>query len=297
MNSNEISDNWNVGKTFKTTPKIIKEGKEKMITEIRMALNKLSKKNYDIQCNILIDLVGKMIEIEIEAKCEENITNASFASLPQDAEQNSESSTNEIFLDGGAVPTSDVISTTIHISKVIFDIASSNKMISDLYAKLYKQLIDVYDDFKSKTSVLLDNYKITFNEIHYIDPNVDYDGYCKYTKSNDIRKAMTLFTVHLMCNDILNEKSIIDTIIFLEEMILKYAEESDRTNEVEEITENVFILITQSIDVLKNSEEWTEKIVPTIHELSKLRKTNGAKYPSMSSRATFKYMDILDALN
>jgi hypothetical protein len=100
-----------------------------------------------------------------------------------------------------------------------------------------------------------------------------------------------------MCNDVLDEKSILETILYLEDMILKYAEDLSRTNEVEEITENLFILITQSISVLKNTEEWKEKIIPTIHHLSKLKKENTQKYPSMSNRATFKYMDILDSLN
>lgn len=251
------NENWNVGKTFKATPKIVKEGADKIITDIRMTLNKFTNKNYDAQCNIITQLIQDIIDIDVESTEEQ----------------------------------------TYKISKIIFDIASSNKVLSVLYAKLYKHLINVFHGFKTNITDLLKNYKQSFDEIHYIDPNKDYDGYCRYTKTNDTRKAMTFFIINLMCNEVLDEKSILETILYLEEMILKYAEEVNRTNEVEEITENLFILITQSISVLKNTEEWTEKIIPTIHHLSKLKKENSQKYPSMSNRATFKYMDILDSLN
>jgi hypothetical protein len=250
-------ENWNVGKTFKATPKIVKEGADKIITEIRLTLNKFTNKNYDTQCNIITQLIQQIIDIDVESTEEQ----------------------------------------TYKISKIIFDIASSNKVLSVLYAKLYKHLINAFYGFKTNITDLLKNYTQSFDEIYYVDPNKDYDGYCRYTKTNDTRKAMTFFIINLMCNDVLDEKSILETILYLEDMILKYAEDLSRTNEVEEITENLFILITQSISVLKNTEEWKEKIIPTIHHLSKLKKENTQKYPSMSNRATFKYMDILDSLN
>jgi hypothetical protein len=255
--SGNETENWNVGKTFKVTPKIVKEGAEKIITEIRMALNKFTNKTYDTQCVSIIQLIQQIIDIDVDSAEEQ----------------------------------------TYKISKIIFDIASSNKVLSELYAKLYKKLINTFDGFKTNITDLLKNYKQSFDEIYYVDPNKDYDGYCRYTKTNDTRKAMTLFIVNLMCNEVLDEKSIIETIVYLEQMILKYAEDTSKMNEVEEITENLYILITQSISTLKNTEEWIEQIIPTIHDLSKLKKENSTKYPSMSNRATFKYMDILDSLN
>jgi len=258
--STEDNDNWNAGKSFVVTPKLVKDGIEKSISDIRMALNKLTTKNYDVQC----DSITKLITIVVE--------------------------NNVISVDS----TSDELH---RIAKIIFDIASSNKTLSEIYARLYKHLIQHFANLSQNINDLLENYRASLHEIHFMDPNTDYDGYCKYTKTNDTRKAMTLFIVNLMRQDILSEHSVIETIMYLENMIMKYAEEPNRTNEVEEITENLFILITQSINTLKNSEDWIEQIIPTIHELSKLRKTNSAKYPSMSSRASFKYMDILDSIN
>jgi hypothetical protein len=184
------------------------------------------------------------------------------------------------------------------IAKIIFDTAVSNKFYSELYADLYNNLIAKFDTvFKDQLGDLLNNYKVSINDINFVDPNKDYDGYCEYTKKNDVRKAITTFIVNLVKKNILSETDILDIIMYLEDLVFKYAEEEGRTNELEEIVENLFILITQSEAVLTNAEFWLEKIIPNIHELSKLRKKDASKYKSMTSRATFKLMDIIDKLN
>lgn len=183
------------------------------------------------------------------------------------------------------------------IAKLIFDIASSNKFMSELYAQLYKELTEIFDVFKSRLENLFDIYKTSLNDIVYVNPNDDYNGYCKYTKTNDIRKALTTFIVNLMKNGVLEAELVFDMTQYMIASVFKYASEENRTNEVEEITENLFILMSQSDAELNHYEVWTEDIIPKIHQLSKLRKTEGVKYPSMTNRASFKYMDILDNLH
>jgi hypothetical protein len=157
--------------------------------------------------------------------------------------------------------------------------------------------MSIFDTFTEKILDLIENYKASLNEIHYMDPNKDYDDFCKYNKTNDMRRAMVTFIINLLKKGILNESTILETILYIEDMIFKYASEENRSNEVEEITENLFILISQTVNVFKDVDDWCEKIVPKIHELSKLKKTQGSVYPSMTNRASFKYMDILDSLN
>lgn len=183
------------------------------------------------------------------------------------------------------------------IAKLIFDIASSNKFMSELYAQLYKELTEIFEVFKSRLENLFDIYKTSLNDIIYVNPNDDYNGYCKYTKTNDARKALTTFIVNLMKNGVLEAELVFDMTQYMIDTVFRYAAEENRTNEVEEITENLFILMSQSDAELNHCEVWTEDIIPKIHQLSKLRKTEGAKYPSMTNRASFKYMDILDNLH
>jgi hypothetical protein len=252
----DIND-WNSGKTFKVTTKVVKEGTEKLLTDIRISLNKLSNKNMETQQEQIIQNIEKILE-----------------------------------------ETQDKVQDINKIAKIIFDTAVSNKFYSELYADLYNNLIAKFDTvFKDQLGDLLNNYKVSINDINFVDPNKDYDGYCEYTKKNDVRKAITTFIVNLVKKNILSETDILDIIMYLEDLVFKYAEEEGRTNELEEIVENLFILITQSEAVLTNAEFWLEKIIPNIHELSKLRKKDASKYKSMTSRATFKLMDIIDKLN
>lgn len=251
----DVAD-WNSGKTFKIVPKVVKEGVEKLLDDIRISLNKLSNKNFETQQEQITQNIQKILE-ETENK-EDDIKK---------------------------------------ITKTIFDTAVSNKFYSELYADLYNKLIKSFDVvFKEQLGDLINNYKKSINEIFYVDPNKDYDGYCEYTKKNDMRKAVTAFIVNLVKKQILIDNDVLDIVIYLEDLVMQYATEDARTNEIEEIVENLFILITQSNSLLENTDMWQSKIIPRVNELSKIQKLDSAKYKSMTMRASFKLMDILDKL-
>ena len=250
------AEDWSAVRSYKTT-KIpeAKEGTEKTIKDIRIALNKFSNKNAETQHDVIVGLIKQVIS---ESK--------------------------------------EVEEDTKKVCTLIFDIVSANEFYSTLYAKLYKDLIGIFPEFSEKMVDLLDKYKESFNNIKVVDPNVDYDGFCDNVKSNDLRRAMTTFIINLAKIQTVNEEDVLNIILYLEELVLKYAEEADKSPVVEEITENIFIFITQGNKKLNTTTIWKDKIIPNVHTISKLRKTDSAKYKSMSSRATFKFMDIIDEL-
>jgi hypothetical protein len=136
------------------------------------------------------------------------------------------------------------------------------------------------------------NYKENIRDINYIDPNTDYDAFCNYNKSNDRRKSLSLFIVNLMKKGIIEKKVVVDIIIYFQDIIFQYVDLPNKTNEVEEITENLFILVPCSKSVCNDQVEWT-MILDNINTISKLKSKDKQ---SLSSRAIFKYMDILDQL-
>lgn len=255
-NHKQSQEDWSAVRSYKTTklPEV-KEGTEKSIKDIRVALNKFSNKNAESQHAVIVNLINQVIT---ESK--------------------------------------EVEEDTKKVINLIFDIVSSNEFYSSLYAKLYKDLIELFPAFSEKMVDIIDLYKESFNNIKIVDPNVDYDGYCAYVKSNDLRRAMTSFIVNLMKNQAMKESDVIDIIIYLENLVSKFAEEADKSVTIEEITENIFILITENKNKLNTHIIWKETIIPNIHAISKLRKTDAVKYQSMTSRSTFKFMDIIDAI-
>jgi hypothetical protein len=250
------AEDWSAVRSYKTT-KIpeVKEGTEKSIKDIRIALNKFSNKNAETQHDIIVGLIKQVIS---ESK--------------------------------------EVEEDTKKVCTLIFDIVSANEFYSTLYAKLYKDLIGIFPEFSEKMVDILDKYKDSFNNIKVVDPNVDYDGFCDNVKSNDLRRAMSTFIINLAKNLAISDTDVLNIILYLEELVLKYAEELDKSPVVEEITENIFIFVTQGNKRLNTTAIWKEQIIPNIHAISKLRKTDPVKYKSMSSRATFKFMDIIDEL-
>jgi hypothetical protein len=250
------AEDWSAVRSYKTT-KIpeVKEGTEKSIKDIRIALNKFSNKNAETQHDIIVGLIKQVIS---ESK--------------------------------------EVEEDTKKVCTLIFDIVSANEFYSTLYAKLYKDLIGIFPEFSEKMVDILDKYKDSFNNIKVVDPNVDYDGFCDNVKSNDLRRAMSTFIINLAKNLAISDTDVLNIILYLEELVLKYAEELDKSPVVEEITENIFIFVTQGNKRLNTTAIWKEQIIPNIHAISKLRKMDPVKYKSMSSRATFKFMDIIDEL-
>jgi hypothetical protein len=178
----------------------------------------------------------------------------------------------------------------LKIKKSIFEIASTNKFYSELYALLYKDLINTFDCFKENIEPFINEYIDSIQNINYVDPKVDYDKYCDYNKENDKRKAMSSFIVNLSKNDIVEKNTVINKIVYLEELVLSYCDTENKTNELEEITENLFILITKSLSILINEANW-EIVINNIKHLAQMKTK---EHKSLSSRALFKFMDILD---
>lgn len=251
-------DDWSRARAPKLPPTRIievKEGTEKTIKDIRVALNKFSNKNADTQHVAIVQLINQVM------------TNSE--NLDEDVKK---------------------------VMGIIFDIVSTNEFYSALYAKLYKDLMDAFPAFSVKLVDIIENYKDSYNAIVMVDPNADYDGYCAYVKSNDKRKAMTKFIVNSMKNGVMTEESVLDIIVYLEDIVLRLAEDKDKNVVIEEITENIYVFIDENKTTLNKTPKWIEVIVPNVQTISKLRKTDAVKYASMSNRAAFKYMDIIDLL-
>ena len=180
----------------------------------------------------------------------------------------------------------------------IFNIASSNSFYSALYARLFKALMNDYDIFKK---IFEDNFKEfmnLFESIEFVDPKKNYDKFCEYTKTNDKRRAMSLFVVNLMINHIISEDEIIEIIKQLQALISSYLRKPEKSNEVEELTENLFIIVTKSKSYLGKGETksaWDD-IIKNV-EFVTILKPKTKDYPSITNKTIFKHMDIFEEIS
>lgn len=241
---------WENIRNFKITKMEKKEGTDKMMNDIRICLNKMSNKNYDIQRNAILELLNNI-------------------STDNDDLQK--------------------------IATAIFDIASTNKFYSEMYAKIYKGLMDIYPVFQTILNDFLLQFLSTVSDLKYVDPNIDYDAFCNYNKLNDKKKATAVFIIHMMKQTAILPKNVLD---ILHHLILKLEtcmNTDNQLNEVEEMTELVNLFILEGFSFLsvsfveKEDQDLWQTDLLKIREFSQLKMK---EKKSLSSRVIFKYMDI-----
>jgi len=248
---------WETLRSFKATVVEKKtDGIEKTINDIRICLNKISQKNYDSILALILDLV-----LETQNKITDSST------------ENNEESMKKV-------------------ANYIFEIASTNKFFSEIYASLYKELTTRYDIFQNILSDFVATFTDRIKDIQYVDQNKDYDAFCANNKINDARKATGVFIVNLVKNGVLPKFDLLNLINSVIDIVLEYIEIPDKVNQVEEITENVFLLVSESSFFMKHMDEWNI-ILEKIKLISQMK---AKEKSSLSSRAVFKYMDIMDKI-
>lgn len=180
------------------------------------------------------------------------------------------------------------------LSRIVFDISSTNQFFSILYATLYKDLIKKYVFLKDNLTTYIHEYKESLKNIKYAEPDKNYNDYCNYNKINDKNKSITLFLINLTKLDILNFSIIEDIVVFVQNEIFKNNNECNCANENEEYIEILYIIITSNI-VKSMNREWEESIISNIEEISNMKKSDNG-YLSISSRAKFRCKDIIEFL-
>lgn len=181
------------------------------------------------------------------------------------------------------------------VAKFVFDVASANKFYSELYADLYKELLNDFPVFKEILANFVANYKTTICEMEYKDANTDYDGYCKYVKENDKRKAIATFLVMLSNRNTLEFDILLDIIQHFQTLFLEYIKQDNKSKECDEISDLLHVFLSNIKDVKSiNGLLWTE-IVKNVQFISKVN-IKEKEFPSLTSRSVFKHLDIHDLL-
>lgn len=248
-----VDAEWELMRSFKPTKIESKTGIDKRLNDIRIALNKISAANYEKQRDAIFGLVNGYFESE-----EEKTT-----------------------------------ANTKRISKTIFEIASTNKFYSEMYAKLYKELVDAHSVFYELLEELIAGFIAMDTIPVYVDPDTDYDGFCAYSKACEIRKSTTTFIVNCFKLGIITDSSVMDILSEFVKFVKDKRTDSSFTKNVEEVVENIYIIATMCIVELTKNAKWCEYALPTIRQFVADKSSD---FPGMSNRAVFKLMDVVDKL-
>ena len=186
----------------------------------------------------------------------------------------------------------------------IIDIVSGNMFYSAIYAELFSQIIDTRPIFTDTLDTQFANYMASYIDIQSVDPKEDYDTFCAINKTNDRRKSITSFYVHLYMLDKITQCTMLGTIKTLVCMIRDNIHNPDSVQLVVELIENVFILMNPSSDLFSmscdvmihstiNNEDDGESICVSDYILQ-LSSTTHKIYPGLNTKALFKLKDLVD---
>lgn len=257
----EITDaDWESIRQFQATIIAKKQGIEASIDQIRKHLNKMTTKTYETLKEQIIN--------EIKSITTDN-----------------------------NVDSPELLEELNKIGDSLFTIASGNSFYSKLYATLYKDLMVVFDtNGHNFMEVIFKNnfqkFRSLFDKIDYCSPDKDYDGFCNNTKTNEKRRALSLFYVNLMKLGALEEEQIIVIIKDLQKYMMDTIKNTDSKDIVDELAEVIFILITNGNVNLCKNEEWAN-IMELVKQISVMKNT---AHPSITNKTIFKHMDILDTV-
>jgi len=181
------------------------------------------------------------------------------------------------------------------ISSNIFDITSSNRYFSKNYALLYSDLSNKFEFIKSRYQENLTRFTELFDNIEYVDPNVNYDKFCEINKINEKRKSLASFYLNLMYYGVISKTEIMVITRNLLSKIYEFILLENKKNEVEELTETVAILYKK--DIYENGDDDDYELIDglTISEVvEKIANSKVKDYKSLTNKSLFKFMDLID---
>lgn len=182
----------------------------------------------------------------------------------------------------------------LKVVTIIFDIASTNRFYSKIYADLYTELIQKYDIMLKVFEEHFNKFLSLFDVIEYVEPSVDYDKFCKINKDNEKRKSLAAFFINLMNNDIISKDKIINITKNLLNQINDYISQDNKKNEVDELTENVAILYKKKIFMLDDIDYDLNNGITVNEFIYKLAHSKTKNYLSLTNKSIFKFMDLID---
>jgi hypothetical protein len=266
---------WETILAFQKTEIQKKEGIELSIDNIRSYLNKLTDKTYTAMLSNILKEIAALFTASTDDKSDEHNT----------------------------------VAVMNRIASSIFTTASSNSFYSEIYARLFRDLMAEYAVFREVFEKNLASFMSLFETIEYCDPKKNYDKFCDINKANEKRKAMSLFIVNLMKNGIVEKTHVLAIMRQIQELMYTNMRQEGKTNEVDELAENLYIMVKHSHSVLKTASsssssssssadaEVAELFAQRLEQIVEISKLKIKSKPSITNKTIFKHLDMLDEIS
>jgi hypothetical protein len=209
-------------------------------------------------------------------------------SMNKMTDKNYDTLRDEIFKALSNLENTDIYNTVLDI---IFNLASSNRFYSQVYAKLYTELMEKSSEvFTERIQKELGTYMEHFNTIKNVDANEDYEAFCDNNKRNEERKALTEFFCHLMRLDVISVEEMSSVFTNLMTKVRDIIDNGEEKHTMVELAENIFILLSNCVEHFNSADKFAH-MVAEVKEISEMK---AKQHPGLSNKSLFKLMDVID---
>ena len=252
-----------------------KEGRDKIVQQIKLTLNKLSRPNYEKLQKEIMDLLIKL-----------------FEPIVQDNEPN----TDEPDEESAVVEEEDTELFHKTITDIYYILSKTTDVkMSEVYAELCASFIreHAHPLWKSVLQEQMEQYCLQLQAIETIDPDTDNDAFCLYTKRISDNRGKAVFLLQLSKLDVIPTETVMD---ILQKKLLGPIHEcvfstiENKKIFVDEWTEHVSLFVNLGKTFLKEKE--AEKWDAVTKQIQLLGQVVIKEHPNMTSRSKFKYKDL-----
>lgn len=182
-------------------------------------------------------------------------------------------------------------------SNLIFEVASGNKFFSKVYAQLFCNLLQKHKSLRINLDASYAEFLDQFTKVKYVTAQEDYDAYCKVRKEMEKRQALSSFYLNSMELGVVSMEQITSLLKVLLQHFKTNVYLENKKEEVDELADNIMLLITKQVG---ESDEFAEmkiggKSAADFIEVIANSKTK--MYKSLTNKAIFKFMDIMELLS
>lgn len=281
--SQQIPNNeWETILSFQKTELKKKEGIELSIDNIRSYINKLTDKTYATMFSNILKEITDLFTASMDDTTEEHNT----------------------------------VAVMNRVALSIFNTASSNAFYSEIYARLFRDLMaqdsssgdgatatataSPYAVFRELFERNLETFMSLFETIEYCDPKKNYDKFCDINKANEKRKAMSLFIVNLMKIGIVEKTQVLALMRQIQELMYSNMRQEGKTNEVDELAENLYIMVKHGHSFLSAADadaDAAESFKVRVEQITEISKLKLKSKPSITNKTIFRHLDMLDEIS
>ena len=178
------------------------------------------------------------------------------------------------------------------ICDTFFRVTLNNSFFCHLYARIYKEFIDMDDEFEYVLENQISTYVKSIPNIVYISPNEDYDEYCNYVKKAEGVKNFTTFLIQCFKQDIIKVETLLELAITFENCCLVNIDNEDKLILNDIYISNVDIIIGNISDsaAVTQGKKWDT----FIDNINVLKESQGC---GKNKKMHFKLLDIADKIN